>query len=273
LVEAEKMASLGQLTAGIAHEINNPINFVKSNIRPLEMDIKDLIEIIDAYDTLHTIPDADFAGKLIEINKLKKQIDVDYVKDEISNLVKGIHDGAERTAEIVMGLRNFSRLDESEVKIVNIHEGIDSTLIILKNALPPNIVVKKDFGAHGEIECFPGKLNQVFMNILSNGMQAIKEKEHQEAEESITITTRDADDKIEISIKDTGIGMTDEVRQKIFDPFFTTKDVGEGTGLGLSIVYKIIQKHEGKIEVLSSKGKGAEFVISLYKVLPQSAFA
>jgi two-component system NtrC family sensor kinase len=273
LVEAEKMASLGQLTAGIAHEINNPINFVKSNIRPLEMDIKDLIEIIDAYDTLHTTADVDFAGKLVEINKLKKQIDVDYVKDEISNLVKGIHDGAERTAEIVMGLRNFSRLDESEVKIVNIHEGIDSTLIILKNALPSNIVVKKDFKAHGEIECFPGKLNQVFMNILSNGIQAIKEKEHQEPEESITISTRDVDDKIQISIKDTGIGMTDEVRQKIFDPFFTTKDVGEGTGLGLSIVYKIIQKHEGKIEVLSSKGKGAEFVISLYKVLPQSAFA
>jgi two-component system NtrC family sensor kinase len=273
LVEAEKMASLGQLTAGIAHEINNPINFVKSNIRPLEMDIKDLIEIIDAYDTLHTTTDTDIAGKLTEINKLKKQIDIDYVKDEIANLVKGIHDGAERTAEIVMGLRNFSRLDESEVKIVNIHEGIDSTLIILKNALPSNIVIKKDFRAHGEIECFPGKLNQVFMNILSNGIQAIKEKEHQEAEESITITTRDTEDKIVISIKDTGVGMTDEVRQKIFDPFFTTKDVGEGTGLGLSIVYKIIQKHEGKIEVVSSKGKGAEFVISLYKVLPQSAFA
>ncbi|MDB5211982.1 MAG: hypothetical protein JWQ30_2809 [Sediminibacterium sp.] len=273
LVEAEKMASLGQLTAGIAHEINNPINFVKSNIRPLEMDIKDLIEIIDAYDTLHTIPDADFAGKLIEINKLKKQIDVDYVKDEITNLVKGIHDGAERTAEIVMGLRNFSRLDESEVKIVNVHEGIDSTLILLKNSLPSNIVIKKDFQAHGEIECFPGKLNQVFMNIISNGIQAIKEKEHQEAEETINISTRDVDDKMEISIKDSGVGMTDEVRQKIFDPFFTTKDVGEGTGLGLSIVYKIIQKHEGKIEVLSARGKGAEFIISLYKTLPQSAFS
>ena len=273
LVEAEKMASLGQLTAGIAHEINNPINFVKSNIKPLEMDIKDLIEIIDAYDILHTTAGADIAGKLTEIDKLKKQIDLGYVKTEIANLVKGIHDGAQRTAEIVMGLRNFSRMDESEVKVVNIHEGIDSTLVLLKNTLPSNIIIKKDFRAQGEIECFPGKLNQVFMNIINNGIQAIKEKEDQDAEESITISTRDIDDKIEISIKDTGMGMTDEVRQKIFDPFFTTKDVGEGTGLGLSIVYKIIQKHEGKIEVLSSTGKGAEFIISLYRTLPQSAFS
>jgi two-component system NtrC family sensor kinase len=272
LVEAEKMASLGQLTAGIAHEINNPINFVKSNIKPLELDINDLIEIIDAYDTLHTAPETEIQAKLVQIDKLKKQIDVSYVRDEIKSLVKGIQDGAERTAEIVMGLRNFSRLDESEVKIVDIHEGLDSTLVLLKNAMPENIAIKKDFQAHAEIECFPGKLNQVFMNILSNGIQAIKEKEIQ-GDEQITIATRDlGDDKIEISIKDSGMGMTDEVRQKIFDPFFTTKDVGEGTGLGLSIVYKIIQKHEGKIEVVSSRGNGAEFILSLYRRLPVSAF-
>jgi two-component system NtrC family sensor kinase len=273
LVEAEKMASLGQLTAGIAHEINNPINFVKSNIKPLQLDIKDLIEIIDAYDTLHTTAGTEIPAKLEQINKLKKQIDIGYVRNEIDNLVKGIQDGAERTAEIVMGLRNFSRLDESEVKTVDVHEGINSTLILLKNTLPENIVIKKDFKSNGLIECFPGKLNQVFMNILSNGIQAIKEKEVQEPEESVTISTMDVDDKIVISLKDTGVGMTDEVRQKIFDPFFTTKDVGEGTGLGLSIVYKIIQKHAGKIEVVSAKGKGAEFIISLYKVLPESAFS
>ncbi|NCI49510.1 GHKL domain-containing protein [Sediminibacterium roseum] len=272
LVEAEKMASLGQLTAGIAHEINNPINFVKSNIKPLELDINDLIEIIDAYDGLHTAPEAEIQGKLAQIDKLKKQIDVSYVRDEIRSLVKGIHEGAERTAEIVKGLRTFSRLDESEVKIVDVHEGIDSTLVILKNAMPANITIKKDFQAHAEIECYPGKLNQVFMNILSNGIQAIKEKTEQ-GDESITITTRDlGDDKIQISIKDSGMGMTDEVRQKIFDPFFTTKEVGEGTGLGLSIVYKIIQKHEGKIEVVSSRGNGAEFILSLYRKLPPSAF-
>jgi two-component system NtrC family sensor kinase len=272
LVEAEKMASLGQLTAGIAHEINNPINFVKSNIKPLELDINDLIEIIDAYDVLHTAPEAEIQAKLVQIDKLKKQIDVSYVRGEIKSLVKGIQDGAERTAEIVMGLRNFSRLDESEVKIVDIHEGIDSTLVLLKNSMPDNISIVKDFKAHAEIECFPGKLNQVFMNILSNGIQAIKEKEIQ-GKESITISTRDVgEEQIEVSIKDSGMGMTDEVRQKIFDPFFTTKDVGEGTGLGLSIVYKIIQKHEGKIEVVSSRGNGAEFILSLYRRLPPSAF-
>lgn len=272
LVEAEKMASLGQLTAGIAHEINNPINFVKSNIKPLELDINDLIEIIDAYDGLHTAPETEIQNKLTQIDKLKKQIDVSYVRNEIKSLVKGIQDGAERTAEIVKGLRTFSRLDESEVKVVDIHEGIDSTLVILKNSLPDNITIVKDFQAHAEIECFPGKLNQVFMNILSNGIQAIKEKPVQ-GDESITIKTRDmGDDKIQVSIKDSGMGMTDEVRQKIFDPFFTTKDVGEGTGLGLSIVYKIIQKHEGKIEVVSSRGNGAEFILSLYRRLPPSAF-
>ncbi len=273
LVESEKMASLGQLTAGIAHEINNPINFVKSNIKPLQLDINDLIEVIDAYDGLHTATDAEIPAKLAQIEKLKKQIDISFVKNEIESLVKGIKEGAERTAEIVLGLRNFSRLDESEVNIVNVHEGIDSTLVLLKNAMPPNIVIKRNFEAHGEIECFPGKLNQVFMNILSNGIQAIKEKEEQQAEESLTISTKDTEEGIEISIKDSGMGMTEEVKQKIFDPFFTTKDVGEGTGLGLSIVYKIIQKHGGKIEVVSSRGNGAEFIISLYKALPQSALS
>lgn len=273
LVEAEKMASLGQLTAGIAHEINNPINFVKSNIKPLQLDIKDLMEIIDAYEEVHAVTGDAVVLKLNQIDKLKKQIDLDYVRREIESLVKGIQDGAERTAEIVMGLRNFSRLDESEVKTVNIHEGIESTLVLLKNSLPDNISVRKDFQGDGLIECFPGKMNQVFMNILSNGIQAIKQKEVQGEEESISISTRDTPDGIEIRIKDSGIGMTEEVKQKIFDPFFTTKDVGEGTGLGLSIVYKIVQKHGGKIEVISSVGKGAEFVISLFKVLPESALS
>ena len=271
LVEAEKMASLGQLTAGIAHEINNPINFVKSNIKPLQLDINDLIEVIDEYNKLHNTEGADIPEKLKSIEKLKKTIDIDYVKTEIESLVSGIREGAERTAEIVLGLRNFSRLDESEVKTVNVHEGIESTMVLLKNQLPENISFEKHFEANGNIECFPGKLNQVFMNILNNGIQAIKEKKEQSAKENIVVSTEDIGDQIRISIKDSGIGMTDEVRQKIFDPFFTTKDVGEGTGLGLSIVYKIIQKHGGKIEVVSSRGKGAEFIITLFHSLPESA--
>lgn len=271
LVEAEKMASLGQLTAGIAHEINNPINFVKSNIKPLQLDINDLMELISAYDALHGAPAEEVPVKLADIEKLKKQIDVDFVKDEIGSLVKGIREGAERTAEIVQGLRNFSRLDESEVKRADVHEGLESTLLLLKNNLPDNIRIEKDFAANGEIECFPGKLNQVFMNILSNGIQAIKMKEQQTDHESIQLKTVDLGDRIEIHIKDSGIGMTEEVKQKIFDPFFTTKDVGEGTGLGLSIVYKIIQKHGGDIKVVSSPGEGALFILSLYKVLPETA--
>lgn len=270
LVEAEKMASLGQLTAGIAHEINNPINFVKSNIKPLQLDIRDLVEVIDAYGQLHGAAAEEIPAKLTEIDQLKKQIDIGYVRQEIENLVKGIQEGAERTAEIVLGLRTFSRLDESEVKTVNVHDGIDSTLVLLKSSLPQNITIHKDFRSQGQVECYPGKLNQVFMNILSNGIQAIKQKEVQGEQESITISTRDIGDKMEIRIRDTGIGMPEEVQQKIFDPFFTTKDVGEGTGLGLSIVYNIIQKHGGKIEVHSSLGNGAEFVISLFKVLPET---
>jgi two-component system NtrC family sensor kinase len=271
LVEAEKMASLGQLTAGIAHEINNPINFVKSNIKPLQLDIKDLLEVIDEYDKLHETDSDKIPHQLTQIDKLKKQIDIDYVKSEIDNLMRGIQDGAERTAEIVMGLRNFSRLDESDVKTVNIHEGLDSTLVLLKNQMPDHVKVVRDYQANGTIECLPGKLNQVFMNIIGNGLQAIKQKEHQEKEECITIRTLDKGDQIEIHIKDSGIGMTEEVKHKIFDPFFTTKDVGEGTGLGLSIVFKIIQRHEGKIEVVSAPGNGAEFIITLNHTLPESA--
>ncbi|MDP1763395.1 MAG: 7TM diverse intracellular signaling domain-containing protein [Sediminibacterium sp.] len=270
LVEAEKMASLGQLTAGIAHEINNPINFVKSNIKPLQLDINDLLAVINEYNTLHTLPNTAIPDKLQFIENLKKKIDIDYVKSEIESLVKGIQEGAERTAEIVMGLRNFSRLDESEIKAVNIHEGLESTLLLLKNLLPEHIKIVKNFEANGRIECFPGKLNQVFMNILNNAIQAIKTKAGPSEEEFVTITTKNMGDQLLISIKDSGIGMTEAVKQKIFDPFFTTKDVGEGTGLGLSIVYKIIQKHMGKIEVISSEGKGTEFLITLFYKLPES---
>lgn len=275
LVEAEKMASLGQLTAGIAHEINNPINFVKSNIKPLQLDIRDLLEVIGEYDKLHAADQAKVPEQLQAISKLKKDIDIDYVKSEIESLMKGIQDGAERTAEIVMGLRNFSRLDESDIKTVNIHEGLDSTLVLLKNQIPDNVKVIRDYKANGTIECLPGKLNQVFMNILSNGLQAIKQKDLQEGtpdkEETLMVSTRDIGNQIEIRLKDSGTGMPEEVKHKIFDPFFTTKDVGEGTGLGLSIVFKIIQRHEGKIEVVSSPGNGAEFIITLNHILPESA--
>lgn len=264
LVESEKMASLGQLTAGIAHEINNPINFVKSNVNPIKLDIDDLISIIDAYSELEGLPDEKLKAGLNAVENLKQQIDLDFIKDELQELLKGIEDGATRTAEIVKGLRTFSRLDEGEIKTVDVHEGIDSTLIILRSTFLPNIKVEKDYGIGRKIECYPGKLNQVFMNIISNSVQAIASKRVVEETEYIRIATRDIDDgHVEIRFSDSGPGMSEEVIHKIFDPFFTTKDVGEGTGLGMAIVFKIIEQHKGKIEVVSEVGNGATFIITL----------
>lgn len=260
LVHAEKMASLGQLTAGIAHEINNPINFVKSNIRPLQLDMEDLMEVIKKYETIDG-PD-NIAEKLKDIENFKKQIDLDYISTEIQTLIRGIEEGAVRTADIVKGLRTFSRLDESELKQADIHGGIDATLTLLRSSIPRNVNIIKHYGDVPPIECFAGKLNQVFMNILTNALQAIKSKP-QQGDESITITTSRAEDHVIIGIADTGPGMPEEVKGKIFDPFFTTKDVGEGTGLGLSIVLNIIEKHHGEIEVDSTPGKGSEFIITL----------
>ncbi|MCY7421179.1 MAG: GHKL domain-containing protein [Chitinophagaceae bacterium] len=271
LVEAEKMASLGQLTAGIAHEINNPINFVKSNIKPLLLDLGDLFTVIDEYGKLHQQHIETIPVSLKNIQQLQTSFDMDFLRKEIYSLMKGIEDGADRTAEIVRGLRNFSRLDESLIKTVNIHEGLDSTLVILRNLVPENVSVIKNFHADGEIECFPGKLNQVFMNILNNSIQAVKLQNSQD-QQQIIVTTKDLEnDSIEISIKDTGPGMSLEVKQKIFDPFFTTKEVGEGTGLGLAIVFRIIQEHHGKIQVVSSEGQGAEFIITLLRIIPDKA--
>jgi len=260
LVEREKMASLGQLTAGIAHEINNPINFVTSNIKPLKLDIQDIRSLLDKYDALPNT--TDIQGALRDIAAFKQQIDIDYIHEEISSLIKGIEDGASRTSEIVRGLRTFSRLDESDVKSVDLHEGIDSTLVLLKNSIPTNVKVIKDYGSLPKIECYAGKINQVFMNILTNAFNAIKTN-NQDREEAVTITTREDNGLALISIKDTGPGMTEQVKEKIFDPFFTTKDVGEGTGLGLSIVFSIIEKHNGRIEVITAPDKGAEFIIYL----------
>ncbi|WPQ64781.1 7TM diverse intracellular signaling domain-containing protein [Chitinophaga sancti] len=260
LVEREKMASLGQLTAGIAHEINNPINFVTSNIKPLKMDIADIKTLLNKYDDLATATDV--KTELQEIAAYKQEIDIDYIHEEIASLIKGIEDGATRTAEIVKGLRTFSRLDESDVKSVDLHEGLDSTLVLLKNSIPPNVTVTKHYGTLPKIECYAGKMNQVFMNILTNAFNAIKTHSNGR-EESVIITTWQEDEMAVISIKDTGPGMTEKVKEKIFDPFFTTKDVGEGTGLGLSIVFNIIEKHQGRIFVNTAPGEGAEFIIYL----------
>lgn len=271
LIQAEKMATLGQLTAGIAHEINNPINFVKSNVKPLQMDLYDLIALIQTYEKQLQLVLSTHA--LEEIEAFKKKINYPELVEEIRLLLKGIEEGAERTAEIIRGLRIFSRLDESELKKADIHECIDSTLILLRASIPENVVIEKHYAQLPLIECYPGKLNQMLMNLLTNAIHAVKSKpQHfpQQAgepptEEKIIITTSmEPDGKhIRISVADTGTGMTPEVKQKIFEPFFTTKEVGEGTGLGLPIVYSIVEKHGGKIFVETTYGKGSEFIIIL----------
>lgn len=268
LVEAEKMASLGQLTAGIAHEINNPINFVTSNIKPLKLDFEDLRSLLRRYEAIGT--NGNLQQQLAEIEQFKKQVDIDYVHSEIDTLIQGIEDGANRTAEIVKGLRTFSRLDESDLKTVDLHEGLNSTLILLRNSIPQNVKIVKNFDSNlPKVECYAGKLNQVFLNIINNALNAIKMKPEPGPDDAVTITTRLLENKqVSIGIKDTGIGMTEKVKERIFEPFFTTKDVGEGTGLGLSIVLGIIEKHHGRIVVESAPGEGAEFIIYLPLSIP-----
>jgi len=261
LVDAEKMASLGQLTAGIAHEINNPINFVSSNIRPLRRDIDDIIDLLNKIET--TIKEKSLENEFEEAKKFKNDIDYDYLIQEIDILLKGMSDGAGRTVDIVKGLKSFSRLDESDLKFANVNEGLDSTVIILISTFKGKVAVVKNFGDIPEIECFAGKLNQVFMNIINNAAQAVITSHENDNEGKVVIKTFREDKFIKISISDNGTGIPEEVKQKIFEPFFTTKKAGEGTGLGLSIVYSIIELHKGNIEVHSELGRGTEFLITL----------
>ncbi len=255
LVQAEKMSTVGQLTAGIAHEINNPINFVSSNVQPLKLDFEELKHLFDKFNRLKD--SSDVTAALAEAERFKDEIDADFLFKEVSELLNGIEEGARRTAEIVQGLRNFSRLDENEVKLADVNIGLDSTLVLLRNKTKHCIDLERDYGDLPKIECFPGQLNQVFMNILNNAVQAV------DGSGRIKIRTRLLEDCIQVSIADNGKGMSAEVQQRIFEPFYTTKDVGEGTGLGLFISYGIVEQHNGSITVHSDEGKGSEFLISL----------
>ena len=249
------MASLGQLTAGIAHEINNPINFVTANIQPLKDDMADILTIIARYEKV--ISEKGIEKDFLDVEKFKQDEKIDLTMKEVNNLLKGIEDGAMRTSEIVKGLRNFSRLDQNVFRRANLNESLESTLTLLNSTYKNRIEIIKQFGAIPEVDCFPGQINQVFMNILSNAIQAIPQSG------TIFIKTWQENTMVKISISDTGAGMTEEVRKKIFDPFFTTKDVGKGTGLGLAISFGIIQKHNGEIEVFSKLGEGTEFIIRI----------
>ncbi len=262
LVESEKMASLGQLTAGIAHEINNPINFVTSNVKPLNRDVRILLDIVDEMEQIIEL-DMPLADKKKKVEQYKEDIDFDYLKIEIDQLLSGIGDGASRTAEIVKGLRIFSRLDEDDLKKADINEGLESTLVITNNLLGTKVKLEKHYANLPVIECYPGKLNQVFLNIISNAIYAIKKKYLENDGGLLTITTTFDETSIYVKIADNGTGMDENTKKRLFEPFFTTKDVGEGTGLGLSIAYNTINKHNGQIQVNSEVGVGTEFILIL----------
>ena len=265
LVESEKMASLGQLTAGIAHEINNPINFVTSSITPLRRDIGILWNLLDRLEGIAISDGLGTERKKGLIELAKSEQDIAYLKQEIHFLLKGVQDGAERTSEIVRSLRIFSRVDEDSLKFADVIQGIESTLVILNTMIRGNIQVIREFQDIPLVECFPGKLNQVFMNILTNSIQALREKFGESMGAKITIVARmiDQRNQVELRFTDNGAGIPREIMNRIFDPFFTTKEVGEGTGLGMSIAYKTIERHNGKIYVESVQGEGTTFIIIL----------
>ena len=256
LIQTEKMSSLGQMVAGIAHELNNPTSFIHGNITHAQEYIQNLMDLVQLYQQEYPNPTP-------QIQDFLEQMDFDFITVDLPKLLKSMKMGTERISQMVVSLRNFSRLDEAEVKDVDLHEGIDNTLLILSNRLKQGITVIKQYGILPLIECYPAQLNQVFMNIIGNAIDALIER-NEILNKQITITTKVVDNgKIKVQIGDNGFGIPPKIKAKIFDPFFTTKKVGQGTGLGLSICYKIVQKHQGNIEVNSQMGSGCEFVITL----------
>ena len=256
LLQAEKMASIGQLAAGVAHEINNPIGFVSSNLGTLKGYVEEMLGIIDAYSKVDALlishPELN-----AEIVARKRAADLDFMKSDIGSLVSESRDGIERVKNIVQNLKDFSRIDSPDWAQANLEQGLDSTLNIVWNEVKNKADVVREYGGIPEIECLSSQLNQVFMNLLLNAAQAIV------AHGTITIRTGSSGDSVWIEIEDNGPGIPPEIQNRIFDPFFTTKAVGQGTGLGLSLAYSIVQKHHGKLEVNSTLGHGSRFRVEL----------
>ncbi len=272
LVQNEKMSSLGQLVAGIAHEINNPVNFIYGNLTHTSQYVSDLLWLVNLYGKYYPEP-------MPEIKSAIEEVDMEFLGVDLPRLMESMKSGAERIRQIVLSLRNFSRLDEDGLKSVNIHEGIENTLLILQHRLYPQkagenrverpaIEVITNYSKLPSAECYPGQLNQVFMNLLSNAIDSLEEQGeiniHHEPKIWITTSLLRHNSRIAIKIRDNGLGMIPEVQSRLFDPFFTTKPVGKGTGLGLAISYKIVvDKHRGELTCNSAPGEGAEFTIEI----------
>jgi len=257
LIQTEKMSSLGQMVAGIAHEINNPISFIQGNINPISNYFEDLVDLLETYQSEYPNPTS-------VITDLQEDLEIEFLLEDSAKILSSMKMGTQRVRDIVVSLRNFSRLDESTVKSVDLCEGLDSTLLILNHRIKQGVAVTKSYGELPLVKCSPAQLNQVFTNIIANALDAMFEADSQPKTLEISTQTL-CEERIQICIRDTGPGMPPEIQAKIFDPFFTTKDVGKGTGLGLGICFKIIQQHQGTIAVNSELGKGTEFVITLPK--------
>ena len=248
LVHSEKMAALGTMVAGVAHEINNPVNFIHANLPTLQDYVDGMKSLVEAYE----------AGKSKdELDGMKQEIDYEFLLEDLDELIRGCKTGTERIRQIVLDLRNFSRKDEAELKPVDLHEGIDSSLTIVGNLYKGRIQVHKEYGSIPKVACNAGQINQVVLNLLKNAADAIP------GEGQVWIRTRQDGDSVEIAVQDTGPGIPPEVLRKIFDPFFTTKPVGKGTGLGLSVSVQIVERHGGRLWAESEPGQGATFFLRL----------
>jgi signal transduction histidine kinase len=266
LVQSEKMSCLGQLMAGIAHEINNPVSFISGNLVPAEEHICNLMTFVKLYQECYPEPHP-------KIQAWMEEVELDYIEEDLPKLLNSLKLGSDRIHQLVVSLRNFSRLDESDLKAVDIHEGIDSTLLILQPRLKAkpkhrSIKVTKEYGQLPMVKCYPNQLNQVFMNLLSNAIDALEENTKNTPalpHPAITIRTFVSPENwVNISIADNGTGISEEVRAKLFEPFFTTKPIGKGTGLGLSIGHQIVtETHRGKIDCYSTLGQGTEFIVQI----------